>query len=113
MCLHFWHFPAIIGFTSKINIVRETPGGELILPDVFFGRRFLSTVILLKHLLYIISLYIFIAGREEMANILIVEDDRTINDLICDYLPDAGILSVRLMTGNRHLNYFTENRRSL
>ncbi len=55
MCLHFWHFPAIIGFTSKINIVREAPGGELILPGVFFGRRFLSIVILLKHLLYIIS----------------------------------------------------------
>ena len=48
-----------------------------------------------------------------MANILIVEDDRTTIDLICDYLPDAGILSVRLTTGNRHLNYFTENRRSL
>ena len=39
MCLHFWHFPAIIGFTSKINILREAPGGELILPGAFLGAE--------------------------------------------------------------------------
>ena len=39
MCLHFWHFPAIIGFTSKINIVTEASGGELILPGAFLGAE--------------------------------------------------------------------------
>ena len=106
MCLHFWHFPAIIGFTSKINIVREAPGGELILTGVFFGRRFLSIVILLKHLLYIISLYIFIAGRKEMANILIVEDDRTTIDLICDYLSDVGHSVRQAYDGKQALELF-------
>lgn len=113
MCLHFWHFPAIIGFTSKINIVREAPGGELILPGAFLGAEVFIDCHTVETFAVYNKSYIFIAGREEMANILIVEDDRTINDLICDYLSDVGLLSVRLTTGNRHLNYFTENRRSL
>lgn len=50
--------------------------------------------------------YIFIAGRKEMANILIVEDDRTTIDLICDYLSDVGHSVRQAYDGKQALELF-------
>lgn len=43
-----------------------------------------------------------------MATILIVEDDKTTNDLICDYLYDAGHSVYQAYNGTEALEIFTE-----
>ncbi len=44
-----------------------------------------------------------------MATILVVEDDRNTNDVICDFLADAGFEVVSVYDGEQALNRFSEN----
>ena len=47
--------------------------------------------------------------RTDMAAILIVEDDKTTNDLISDYLSDAGHSTYQVYDGAEALTVFAEN----
>ena len=44
-----------------------------------------------------------------MAKILVVEDDKNTNDVICDFLADAGFEAVSVYDGEQALHRFSEN----